>query len=116
MLANQEGALFTLMDAITFVVLIALALRIAHVHAQGGSTADYIVVGGGTAGCALAARLCEYLPNATVTLLERGKPRSDKQELQVRCSSLLVLPALQPRLVHKCAGVVHTRIVMHSCW
>jgi ribulose 1,5-bisphosphate synthetase/thiazole synthase len=41
--------------------------------------ADFVVVGGGTAGCALAARICEGLPNATVVLLERGLPRTPEQ-------------------------------------
>jgi hypothetical protein len=41
--------------------------------------ADYLVVGGGTAGCALAARICEGLPNATVVLLERSLPRTPEQ-------------------------------------
>ena len=41
--------------------------------------ADYVVVGGGTAGCALAARLCEGLPDARVVLLERGQPRTPDQ-------------------------------------
>jgi choline dehydrogenase-like flavoprotein len=44
--------------------------------------ADYVVVGGGTAGCALAARICEGLPNASVVLLERSLPRTPEQ---VRC-------------------------------
>jgi hypothetical protein len=41
--------------------------------------ADYVVVGGGTAGCALAARICVGLPNSTVVLLERSLPRTDEQ-------------------------------------
>jgi malic enzyme len=41
--------------------------------------ADFVVVGGGTAGCALAARICEGLPNAKVVLLERSLPRTDEQ-------------------------------------
>jgi choline dehydrogenase-like flavoprotein len=41
--------------------------------------ADYVIVGGGTAGCALAARICEGLPNATVVLLERSLPRTPEQ-------------------------------------
>lgn len=46
--------------------------------------ADFVVVGGGTAGCAVAARLCEYLPDVSIVLLERGAPRNDAQELLVR--------------------------------
>lgn len=33
---------------------------------------DYVVVGGGTAGCVVAARLAEYLPNKRVLLIEAG--------------------------------------------
>jgi choline dehydrogenase len=45
--------------------------------------ADYVIVGGGTAGCALAARLCAGLPDAQVTLLERGAPRTAQHDLIV---------------------------------
>ncbi|KAJ5139142.1 Glucose-methanol-choline oxidoreductase [Penicillium bovifimosum] len=33
---------------------------------------DYIVVGGGTAGCVIAARLAEYLPNKRTLVIEAG--------------------------------------------
>ena len=52
----------------------AAAATISLVSAQ--TEVDYVIVGGGTAGCALAARLCEGLPGAQVALLERGSPRS----------------------------------------
>ena len=46
--------------------------------------ADYVVVGGGTAGCALVARLCTQLPHRTFALLERGMPRDGTDEHLVR--------------------------------
>lgn len=33
---------------------------------------DYLVVGGGTAGCVIAARLAEYLPAKKILLIEAG--------------------------------------------
>ena len=33
---------------------------------------DYLVVGGGTAGCVMASRLAEYLPNKRILLIEAG--------------------------------------------
>ena len=37
---------------------------------------DYVVVGGGPAGCAVAARLAEARPDLTVALIERGPAKS----------------------------------------
>jgi choline dehydrogenase-like flavoprotein len=45
---------------------------------------DFVIVGGGTAGCVLAARLCAGLPDAKIALLEAGTPRTAEQELIVR--------------------------------
>ncbi|KAI0558281.1 Glucose-methanol-choline oxidoreductase [Gracilaria domingensis] len=44
---------------------------------------DFLIVGGGTSGCVLAARLCTAFPGLHVTLLERGLPRSPNSEFLV---------------------------------
>ena len=33
---------------------------------------DYIIVGGGTAGCVVASRLAQYLPQKRIILIEAG--------------------------------------------
>ncbi len=52
-----------------------------------GESADYVIVGGGTSGPALAARLAED-PDVTVLLLEAGGPLTQRDSL---------VPALWPR-------------------
>lgn len=33
---------------------------------------DYLIIGGGTAGCVIASRLAEYLPHRKILLIEAG--------------------------------------------
>ena len=46
-----------------------------------GDAADFVIVGGGTSGCVLAARICEIPPDASVVVLERGALRIEEHEL-----------------------------------
>ena len=54
----------------------AAGLASAAAQAPAAASADYVIVGGGTAGCVLAAKLCTGLPDAKIVLLERAAPRS----------------------------------------
>lgn len=59
--------------------LVLLTLALVHAAASPASAADppdFIIVGAGTSGCALAARLCTALPHARLLLLERGRSRT----------------------------------------
>jgi len=50
---------------------------------------DFIIVGGGTAGCTLAARLCMGLPTARLIVLERALTRNASEEFVVRSPRLV---------------------------
>jgi len=61
---------------------------------EGLQSFDYIIVGGGTAGCVIADRLSSYLPEARVLVIEAGP--SDYQDdrvllLKVRNDSRLLV-------------------------
>lgn len=63
------------------------------------TTADIVIVGGGTAGCVMAARLCAARPTTKVILIERGSPRTAAQEEQVRALSRLASVWNNPSVV-----------------
>lgn len=59
---------------------------------------DFIVVGAGTSGCALASRLCTQLPQAKILLLERGIPRDAESEFLVRAMRNILATLANPDL------------------
>lgn len=61
-----------------FTYLLLLCLVIIEAHAS-----RIVIIGAGTSGCALAARLCERLPHRNITLLERARPRGKQARFLV---------------------------------
>eukprot|EP00892_Ulva_mutabilis_P000514 jgi/Ulvmu1/10463/UM063_0020.1 len=61
-------------------------------------SADYVIIGGGTAGSAVAARLCEALPESSVVVLERAAPRTPELDLLVASSRLVFDARFDPGL------------------
>ena len=70
----------------TFLFLL-LILPVLNAQPQ---TTDFVVVGAGTAGCAIAARICTNLPSAKLILLERSPPRTPDLEFLVRAPRLFL--------------------------
>ena len=43
-----------------------------ELSASAANAFDYLIIGGGTAGCVIASRLAEYLPHKRILLIEAG--------------------------------------------
>eukprot|EP00178_Gracilaria_changii_P006436 TRINITY_DN210_c0_g5_i1.p1 TRINITY_DN210_c0_g5~~TRINITY_DN210_c0_g5_i1.p1 ORF type:complete len:536 (-),score=124.61 TRINITY_DN210_c0_g5_i1:276-1883(-) len=69
--------------------LLLLHLLLALPLAHASSRAHILIVGAGTAGCPLAARLCAALPDKRITLLERAAPRSAHAQFIVSAPRML---------------------------
>jgi len=61
-----------------------LLLLSATADAAVATPPDFIIVGGGTAGCTLASRLCTGLMHSNILILERGAFRNATDEFLVR--------------------------------
>ena len=55
---------------------------------------DYVIVGGGSAGCALAARLADGAPQCTIALIEAGPPDDSflVRLLNEKCNCEVIVP------------------------
>ena len=47
-------------------------MTIIKLSASEADSFDYLIIGGGTAGCVIASRLAEYLPKKRILLIEAG--------------------------------------------
>ncbi|GJE92683.1 GMC oxidoreductase [Phanerochaete sordida] len=75
-----------------------MANKLAAISDVAGSTFDYIVIGGGTAGCVVASRLSED-PNVSVVVLEAGPPHIDDPVNDE--PSAFLKPILDPEYDHR---------------
>eukprot|EP00892_Ulva_mutabilis_P012581 jgi/Ulvmu1/9696/UM055_0034.1 len=89
----------TLTRFLALLVLATLLTLLTTSRAQDtGGEIDYVIVGGGTAGCVMAARLCTRLPDAQIVLLERGQERNQTEEELVRAMRRTFDSWLNPNL------------------
>ncbi|CDF37821.1 unnamed protein product [Chondrus crispus] len=73
------------MPSLSLLLLLVHMITIADASPEAASP-DFVIVGGGTAGCTIAARLCSRVQTASVVVLERGVPRSPQSELLMRAA------------------------------
>ena len=52
--------------------VVSPTMTTVHIPASDVDQYDFLIVGGGTAGCVIASRLAEYLPNKRILLIEAG--------------------------------------------
>lgn len=71
------------MPSLSLLLVLVHMITIADAHPE-AAYPDFVIVGGGTAGCTIAARLCSRVRTASVVVLERGVPRSPQSELLTR--------------------------------
>lgn len=79
-------------------LLLALLCPDVGVLATSFASPDFIIVGGGTAGCVIAARLCDALPSAKIVLLERGLERNEEADFLVRAPRNTIASSVSPLL------------------
>ncbi|KAJ5020134.1 Dehydrogenase citC [Colletotrichum sp. SAR 10_99] len=70
-------------SSLAFAALAAHAFAAPAPQPYGDDSYDYIVVGGGTAGVAVAARLSESLPDSKILLIEAGPEAWDEPKINV---------------------------------
>ena len=50
----------------------SLSMTTTKLSSSEADSFDYLIIGGGTAGCVIASRLAEYLPKRRILLIEAG--------------------------------------------
>jgi len=79
-----SGARILLLAATaSLVTAAAFAADDSSANDNAGSSADFVIIGAGTAGCAMAARLCQGLPFVKIVILEQGPARTEEEEIFV---------------------------------
>lgn len=75
---------------------------------------DYVIVGGGTAGSVLAARLTEDKPRAMVLVIEAGKPESLLNDIPALVSYMQLTDYVWPYTMEKQEGVCLGKFIIDS--